>query len=81
MTEEQVEYYMKLMPSGTPISNDVWNKLASWIRKNENVAKTWKTSPLSVEEEQKIYDVFGYMSPMTFERQMDVLYSTPFEII
>jgi hypothetical protein len=77
MTEEQVEYYMKLMPSGTPIDNATWNKLSSWIQKNENKAKMWKTYLLSIDEEDEIYKEFGCKSQMVFERELDIFYSMP----
>ena len=66
MTQEIIEEYMKLMPSGIPVNDDSWFKLSSWILKNQPIVETWKLTPPTIEQEEKIYNVFGCHSPITF---------------
>jgi hypothetical protein len=70
MTQEIIEEYMKLMPSGIPVNDDTWMKLSSWIKRNPDVAATWKTVRLTAEQEEKIYNIFGCHSPITI--RMDI---------
>lgn len=65
MTYEEIEYYMKLMPSGIPVNDDTWCKLYNWIKKNRDIVETWKITPLTVDAEEKIYNIFGCNSPIT----------------
>ena len=62
---EYIESLMKLMPSGIPINEDTWCKLYNWIEKNVDTAETWKTTPPTLDVEEKIYNVFGCHSPIT----------------
>lgn len=66
MIVEDIESYMMLMPSGIPENEDTWCKLASWIERNQDIIEEWRTTPLSVEAEEKIYNIFGCHSPITF---------------
>jgi hypothetical protein len=65
MKTEQIEEYMALMPSGIPYNDDTYMKLLSWIKRNQDVAETWKTTPPTIEQEEKIYNIFGCHSPVT----------------
>jgi len=69
MTPDNIEHYMTLMPSGIPYNDDTWCKLRSWIKRNLEYAKSWETTPLTVEEEEKIYNIFGCNSPITAEHR------------
>ena len=65
MKTEQIEEYMALMPSGIPYNDDTYMKLLSWITRNQDITKTWKETPLTIEQEERIYKIFGCNSPIT----------------
>lgn len=65
MKYEEIEHYMNLMPSGIPTNEDTWCKLCNWIEKNVDIAEMWKTTPPTLDIEEKIYNVFGCNSPIT----------------
>jgi hypothetical protein len=64
-TTEIIESYMLLMPSGIPVNVDTWYKLCGWIERNIHIAEGWKSTPLTIDEEEKIYNIFGCHSPIT----------------